>query len=194
MEGMFLMSFIEIFLIGISLSMDAAAVSMSNGMCVKRIGAGLALKIALFFGLFQGMMPAIGYFGASIFEKQIKMIDHWLALILLTIIGGKMLYEALKKDEEKEECPVVLTDRILFVQAIATSIDALAVGIGFAALDIEIFSAVSIISVITFVLCFISVYIGKKFGSLLNKKAEILGGLILISIGAKIFIEHIITE
>lgn len=184
------MNILEILFIGIGLSMDAAAVSMSNGMCIRRIRLRHAAATAFAFGVFQGIMPLIGYFAGSLFAEQIGAIDHWLALILLGFIGGKMIYESLTADHES--CPVDrrLTFRLLFVQAIATSIDALAVGVSFAALTVNILLASSLIAVTTFVLSFASVYIGKRFGTILNKKAEIVGGLILVLIGVKTFVEH----
>ncbi|MDP4153002.1 MAG: manganese efflux pump MntP family protein [Bacillota bacterium] len=183
------MGIMEIVLIGLGLSMDAAAVSMSNGMCGKQIKLSKAIEIALLFGIFQGIMPAIGYFGGELFEDQIKAIDHWIALILLAAIGGKMIYEA-TRPQSKETKQMELSTGVLLVQAIATSIDALAVGIGFAVLSINIYFAGSMIALITFICSLASVYIGKRFGAILSNKAEILGGVILISIGAKIFIEH----
>ena len=167
------MGYFEIILIGIGLSMDAVAVSMTNGMCLKQMHVKHAFVTALAFGLFQGIMPLIGYFAGSVFAEKVNAIDHWLALILLGFIGGKMVYEAVKSDEDHTVCKV-LTFRLLLVQAIATSIDALAVGVSFAALTVNI----------------IAVYIGKKFGDLLKQKAEIVGGIILILIGLKIFVEH----
>lgn len=179
---------IEIILIAIGLSMDAACVSMSNGMCYKSKFKQI-FSIGLAFGLFQGIMPLIGYFAGSLFSKQISSFDHWLALILLIIIGGKMIYDAVKDDEEIS-CRTKLTFKLLIVQAIATSIDALAIGVGFAAMNVNIYIAASIIAVTTFILSMIAVKIGEKIGIKLNQKAGIFGGTILILIGFKIFIEH----
>lgn len=183
------MGYFEIILIGIGLSMDAVAVSMTNGMCLKQMCVKHAFATAFAFGLFQGIMPLIGYFAGSVFAAKVNAIDHWLALILLGFIGGKMVYEAVTSDEGHTVCKV-LTFRLLLVQAIATSIDALAVGVSFAALTVNIISSVCIIAATTFILSFIAVYIGKKFGDLLKQKAEIVGGIILILIGLKIFVEH----
>lgn len=184
------MSIIEILLIGIGLSMDASCVSMSNGMCFKETKLKRALAIGVAFGLFQGLMPLIGYYVGSLCSAQISAFDHWIALVLLVIIGGKMIYDAIKNDGD-DSCATKFTVKLLLVQAIATSIDALAIGVSFAALrDINIYVAVSIIALTTFVFSVCAVYIGKKIGTKLNSKAEIFGGTILILIGLKIFIEH----
>lgn len=182
------MNIIEILLIGIGLSMDASAVSMTNGMCYKQIKLKHTLFIGLAFGVFQGVMPLIGYYAGSVFSKQVSAFDHWIALILLSIIGGKMIYDAFHEDELAPVKP--FTFKLLILQAIATSIDAFAVGISFAAMKANIFISVSLIALTTFVLSIISVWIGKKIGDKLNSKAEIFGGAILIFIGLKIFIEH----
>lgn len=187
------MGLFEIILIGIGLSMDAAAVSASNGMCYKNIKLKKAVIIALAFGVFQGIMPLIGYYAGSIFSTAFAQVDHWIALVLLSLIGGKMLCEAFKpdNDSECEDCGAkTLTFKMLMIQAVATSIDALAVGVSFITISMNILLAVSVIAITTFILSLIAVYLGKKFGTLLNKKAEIFGGLILIGIGVKIFVEH----
>lgn len=182
------MNILEIILIGLGLSMDACAVSTTNGMCYKQIRLKHTLFIALAFSLFQGLMPLIGYYAGSVFSSQIAIIDHWIALILLLIIGGKMIRDGLRHDNS---CPVKpFTFKLLILQAIATSIDALAVGISFAAMNVNIVFAVSIIAAITFCLSIIAVRLGKKVGDKLNSKAEIFGGTILVLIGLKIFIEH----
>ena len=185
------MGIFEILMIGIGLSMDAAAVSMSNGMCIPSIRWKHALATAFAFGAFQGIMPLIGYFAGSLFAEQIGAVDHWLALVLLGFIGGKMIYESLTADHDS--CPVDrrLTFKLLLVQAIATSIDALAVGVSFAALDVNIAAAASFIACVTFVCCLAGHLLGKKFGSWLGGKAEIFGGVILVCIGAKILVEHL---
>jgi len=184
------MAITELILLAIGLSMDAAAVSISNSLCIKKINIKHILKIALMFALFQGIMPIIGYYAASVFADVINQFDHWIAFILLTIIGGKMLYEAIHA-ETMADCDLFsLTFKLLLVQAIATSIDALAVGVSFSALNVNIFYAISIISVITFISCTIAIMVAKRFGNLLGKRADIVGGILLISIGLKIFIEH----
>lgn len=186
------MGIVEIILIGVGLSMDAVCVSMSNGMCYKA-KLKQAFLIALTFGIFQGIMPIIGYYGGSLFADQIRGIDHWIALILLAIIGGKMIADGIKKDEESS-CSLKLTVKILLVQGVATSIDALAVGVSFAAMEVNIWVSAMIIVACTFILSLIAVFVGKKVGTKLNSKAEIFGGVILVLIGLKIFIEHLVNS
>ena len=165
--------FIEIFLIGVGLSMDAFAVSICKGLSMKKIKKKDVFIIALFFGGFQALMPFIGWFLGKGFESYITSIDHWIAFILLGIIGGKMLIDG------------------IMMQGIATSIDALAVGITFTFLNYPIVECMSIIGCTTFIISFIGVYIGKIFGSKYEHKAEIAGGIILIVIGLKILLEHL---
>ena len=190
MDGVIL-SIIEIILLGLGLAMDASAVSMTNGMTMKPMKLKGTLATAFAFGLFQGVMPLIGYFAGSVFAGYMAAVDHWIALILLGFIGGKMLWDALKKEEEIVPVARKLTFKLLLVQAIATSIDALAVGVSFAAMNVNIFIAVSIIAAITFACSMIAVLIGKKCGDFLNQKAELFGGCILILIGLKIFLDGI---
>lgn len=173
--------------------MDAMAVSISDGLCFQKLRRSGFFLIAFAFGLFQGLMPVVGYFAGQTFSAYIKSLDHWIALILLGFIGGKMVWEAISqmRHPEEEICEKIFTLRLLVVQAVATSIDALAVGIGFAVMDVNIWSAAGFIAATTFVLSAAGVWIGKKFGSFLEEKAELLGGLILISIGIKIFVEHV---
>lgn len=186
------MDFWELILIAIGLSMDAAAVSMTNGMCIKNLGLRHSFLIGGFFGLFQGLMPLIGYFAGFVFAEKISAVDHWIALILLGFIGGKMIVEAITQDEEI--CPMrKLTIKLVIVQSIATSIDALAVGVSFAALSVNVFTASSIIALITFIISILAVFIGKRFGNILNRKAELVGGIILVGIGAKIFLSHMLA-
>ena len=185
------MGYLELFLVAVGLSADAFAVSVTNGMCKKNIKLGWTFAIALTFGLFQGVMPTIGYALGSNFTQFISKYDHIIALVLLGFIGGKMLIDAFKGEDEGESCKVTqLTLGALIVQGVATSIDALAVGVSFAVMSVDIISAAAFICSVTFVLSFIAVMIGKKFGNLLNNKAGILGGLILVGIGVKIFVEH----
>jgi putative Mn2+ efflux pump MntP len=186
------LSYFELFLLAVGLSADAFAVSVTNGMCMKNIKFGWTLLIGLTFGLFQGAMPVIGYALGSRFTEHIKAYDHYIALILLGFIGGKMLFEGIRKKGERccNEKVLLMTFGTLMVQGVATSIDALAVGVSFAAMSVKIVSAAAFICCVTLALSIIAVKVGKKFGTLLNNKAEILGGFILISIGVKIFIEH----
>lgn len=154
----------------------------------KRMAAAAACGVC--FGLFQGIMPTIGFALGKTFTRYITSIDHYIALILLSFIGGKMLIDCFKKDNQEYETQFSLTSGLLLVQGVATSIDALAVGVSFAALSVNIVSAAAFICGVTFVFSFAGVFIGKKFGTVLNSKAQIFGGLILIGIGVKIFIEH----
>ncbi|MEG2429883.1 MAG: manganese efflux pump MntP family protein [Oscillospiraceae bacterium] len=184
------MTLIQIILIGIGLAMDAVCVSMTNGMCFK-VKFKQAVFISLTFGIFQGVMPLIGYFAGCIFTKQITAIDHWIALILLSIIGGKMLFDTIKNKDNAECNAQKISYKLIFIQGIATSIDALAVGVSFAACRINIFSSCFIIAFTTFILSLFSIFLGEKIGTKLNTKAGIFGGLILIFIGIKIFIDGI---
>lgn len=186
---------LNLLMIAVGLSMDASAVSMSNGMCVsarsnKSRFLGSALVWSIMFGVFQGLMPLIGYFLGKAFSGFISSIDHWVAFVLLAFIGGKMVWEAIHPEEE--ECEVSLPFQTIVTQAIATSIDALAVGVSFALLQIEIFSASGIIALTTFLCSIVASFLGKAFGSLLKSKAEVFGGVILILIGLKILLEHTI--
>lgn len=188
------MSIFSLFITGIGLSMDAFAVSLAKGFCVKDKIANKALKVAIFFGLAQGIMPLIGWFLGRYFEDSIKSIDHWVAFVLLVFIGVKMLYESYCGKDEEIECSLDDNDfksKDLFILAIATSIDALAVGISLALLNVNIVQASLIIGALTTVICFGGVYIGKLCGNFLNKYAEILGGLLLIIMGFKILVEHL---
>lgn len=192
-EEMTMELFLTLLLLGVGLAMDAFAVSICKGLAMKKAEWKQAALIGIFFGGFQALMPFIGWILGSQFEKYIKSIDHWIAFILLGIIGGKMLVEALKGEEEEEKCNCdkKLKVRELFVLAVATSIDALAVGITFAFLNYPVAEAVTIIGVTTFIISVAGVYIGNFFGARYKKKAEILGGVILILIGVKILIEHL---
>lgn len=180
--------------LGLGLAMDAFAVSVTNGLCAGRVKLRHALMDGLTFGLFQAAMPLIGFFLGLSFMKYIKPVDHWVAFILLGGIGLNMIIGVLKKEEE-EACPVSpFTVKNILIQGVATSIDALAVGIGFSgelAGYGEAFLTVGIIGLSTFAISTAGVYIGKLFGGFLREKAQILGGLILIGIGAKILIQHL---
>ena len=187
------MGFIELFLIGVGLAMDAFAVSICKGLNMRKMNYRQATVIALFFGGFQAFMPFLGWSLGRHFEHYIVSIDHWIAFILLAIIGGNMIKEALGDEEDVEcgDCHDKLDLKELLMLAIATSIDALAVGITFAFLRVNILPAISIIGITTFIISFAGVHIGHHFGSKYEKKAELAGGIILICIGLKILLEHL---
>lgn len=185
------MGFIELLLLAVSLSMDAFAVSVCKGLALPRITGKQACLVGAWFGGFQMLMPALGYLLGSAFAQYITSFDHWIAFVLLAFIGGKMVWEALHEDPE-EVCPQPRLDlKELFMLAVATSIDALAVGITFAFLQVNIWGAVSLIAATTFVLSVIGVWVGNRFGSRFQTKAEIAGGVILVLIGLKILLEHL---
>lgn len=197
------MSGYEILLISIGLAMDSFAVSLCKGLEMPKLNIKNGFIIALFFGFFQGFMPFIGWLLGRNFEKYITSIDHWIAFVLLLFIGGKMLYESLCNTDEaicdhnceickKQNCKALhLNIKELFVAAIATSIDALAVGITFAFLQVQIYLSVFTIAFVTFILSLIGVVLGNKFGIRYKNKASIAGGIILISLGTKILLEGI---
>ena len=187
--------FIELFLLGVGLSMDAFAVSVCKGLGMRKLNKKQAVIIGLYFGGFQALMPLIGWLLGSQFQKYITSIDHWIAFILLTLIGGKMILDVIKEKGENEEvCPddsVRIDLKEFFLLAVATSIDALAVGITFAFLQVKLASSVTIIGCITFCFTIAGVLIGNVFGTKFKDKATILGGVILIAIGVKILLEHL---
>ena len=183
----------ELVLIAVSLSMDAFAVALCKGLSMKKLHYGHGAVIALFFGLFQGIMPLIGWFLGKQFESYITAVDHWITFVVLAYIGGRMIYEAMHEDadEQSASCDSGINYKELLMLALATSIDALAVGITFAFLQIQIIPAVSLIAGITFVLSFLGVILGNRFGTKYKSKAEIAGGVTLILIGLKILLEHL---
>ena len=183
------MNLFSLFLIALGLSMDAFAVAICKGLAMQKITIKKALIVGLWFGGFQGLMPAIGYLLGSQFESYIINIDHWIAFVLLFIIGGNMIKEALSKDEEPASESLAFKE--MLVLALATSIDALAVGVTFAFLKVQIVPAVLFIGVITFTLSSLGVKIGNIFGSRYKSKAELAGGIILILMGCKILLEHL---
>ena len=184
------MGLVEIILIAVSLAMDAFAVSICKGLSMKKMDWKKAIIIGLYFGLFQGGMPLIGYILGVGFEESIKFIDHWIAFVLLAFIGGNMIKEALSKNDE-DEVDDKVDFKTMVVLAIATSIDALAVGVTFAFLNVNIILAVSLIAIITFIISCIGVKLGNVFGDKYEKKAELAGGVVLILIGLKILLEHL---
>lgn len=186
------MGFFEILLIGVGLSMDAFAVSICKGLGMHRINYRHAVVIALFFGVFQGLMPVIGWLVGSSFAAYVTTFDHWIAFGLLAIVGGKMLWDAFHDEDEACEIDESKLDvRELFMLAIATSIDALAVGISFSFLEINIAAAAFIIGITTFVLSLVGVVFGNRFGTRFERPAQILGGVVLVLIGLKILLEHL---
>ncbi len=184
------MDLTTLLLIALGLAMDAFAVSITNGITIKHQRIHNALKIGLFFGAFQALMPSIGWLAGLSLREFIGGIDHWIAFGLLSLIGGKMIYESIKVGSE-EKTSNALGLFVLFMLSVATSIDALAVGLSFALLKISIVTPILVIGLVTFVLSFLGVFIGNKVGHFFENKIEILGGLILIGIGVKILIEHL---
>lgn len=188
------MGFVELLLVGVGLSMDAFAVSVCKGLCMKRLNMRQALVIALFFGGFQALMPLIGWALGTQFEQLITPVDHWIAFGLLLIIGAKMLWDSFHGDDDEQlSCAVDgrLDLRELTMMAVATSIDALAVGITFAFLRVDIVASVVVIGVTTFALSLVGVAVGHRFGARYEKTATIAGGVVLILIGLKILLEHL---
>lgn len=183
------MGLIELFLIAVGLSMDAFAVSVCKGLAMPKCTFKKAAIVGLWFGGFQALMPAIGYVLGAQFQETIASIDHWIAFVLLALIGGNMIHEALDNDEE--EADASLNVKTMFLLAVATSIDALAIGITFAFLKVNIIPAVCFIGIVTFIISFAGVKIGNVFGARYKNKAEIVGGIILILLGLKILLEHL---
>ena len=183
------MGIAELFLIGVGLSMDAFAVAVCKGLAMPRMRWRQAAGIALSFGLFQALMPILGWALGRQFETYITSVDHWIAFVLLSLIGGNMIREALSKEEE--DCDPSLAPLTMLVLAVATSIDALAVGVTFAFLQVDnIVLAVAFIGVITFALSAAGVKVGAAFGVRFKSKAELAGGIILMGMGLKILAEH----
>lgn len=188
------MGFIELFIVAVGLSMDAFAASVCKGLCMRRVNWAHAVIIAAFFGGFQGLMPVIGWALGVSFAALIEPIDHWIAFALLAFIGGKMLWDAFHEDPEEVDCDTTepkLDMRELVMLAIATSIDALAIGVSLAFLGANIVEAAVVIGLTTFALSLGGVVIGSRFGARFERSATIAGGIILILIGAKILLEHL---
>ncbi len=186
---------VQSFLLAIGLAMDAFAVSITDGLSMKKVMLRYALLTAGSFGLFQAVMPVLGYLLGNGFADFVNTWDHYIALIFLGFIGGKMIVEAIGdlKAENDEPIPYKFSFPQLIMKAIATSIDALVVGVSFVAMKMTVLDmiiAVAIIGLITFGLSMLGIYAGKKFGKLLGSKAQIVGGIILVCIGLKVFIEH----
>lgn len=199
------MGLLELFILAVGLSMDAFAVSICKGLALPKINLKSSVIVGLWFGFFQGFMPLIGYLLGVNFRQYIVSIDHWIAFVLLAFIGGNMIKEALSKDDEEEALGAeseycvasednmkeILGAKSMFLLAIATSIDALAMGVTFAFLNVNIVPAVCFIGVVTFTFSAVGVKIGNVFGLKYKSKAEIAGGIILILLGCKILIEHL---
>lgn len=183
------MSLLELFIIAVGLSMDAFAVSVCKGLSMCKMSWKNSVTVGLYFGGFQALMPFLGYLLGSQFKDAIINIDHWIALVLLSVIGINMIREALNSEEEG--CDASLDFRNMLVLAIATSIDALAVGVTFAFLQVSIVPAVSFIGVTTFALSIVGVKVGNVFGCRYKSRAEFAGGMILILMGVEIFVEHL---
>ena len=170
--------------------MDAFAVSITSGLTIKQLRIAHAIRIGLFFGAFQAIMPLAGWLAGLSVRDFVADVDHWIAFGLLILIGGKMIYEALGMESvDRKQDPLKIS--VLLMLSIATSIDALAVGVTFAILNVSIILPVMVIGMVTFVMSFAGVYIGDRLGHFFEKKIEILGGLVLIGIGIKILIEHL---
>ena len=183
------MSYIELFILAVGLSMDAFAVSICKGLSVNRRRPRHALIAGAYFGGFQALMPLIGWLLGRQFESLIKSVDHWVAFALLALIGANMIREAVKNEEENLNDS--FSPRTMFPLAVATSIDALAVGVTFAFLDVAVVPAVSFIGVTTFLFSAAGLKIGRLFGAKYKSRAELAGGIVLVCIGLKILIEHI---
>lgn len=181
---------LDIFLIALSLSMDAFAVSMCKGLAMRRFNIRYCLIIAAFFGSFQAVMPLLGWLLASSFASYIAEFDHWIAFLLLFIIGGKMLLDSIKEDDETAQ-QSVLNIKELFVLAVATSIDAMAVGITLVFLNVNILTAAAVIGTVTFALSALGVFIGGRAGARYKNKATFCGGAVLIIMSFKILLEHL---
>ncbi len=188
------MSVLDIFLLGVGLSMDAFAVAICKGLAMKKVNKKQMLLIALFFGGFQALMPLIGWLVGSTFAKKITAFDHWIAFILLAIIGSNMVVDAIKEWKEEDKVEIVdppIDFKELTLLSIATSIDALACGVTFSFYeDFNIIKAIAIIGVTTFVISAGGVYVGNIFGDKYKAKAQLVGGIILIFLGIKILLEH----
>lgn len=187
------MGIVELLLLSVGLAMDAFSVSVCKGLSMKKIDYKGAAVTALFFGAFQAAMPLIGYFLGSYFEKFISTYSHWIAFVLLGIIGGKMIYEVIKGEEDGDGVKEYKLDiKELLILAIATSIDALAVGVIFAAQKTNLILSVSVIGGITFVICLAGVIIGNRFGTKYEKKAQLAGGIVLCLIGVKLLLDGLL--
>lgn len=187
-----IMNLSQLIFIAIGLAADSFAVSVSSGAIINKMRLHHAIRIALFFSFFQGLMPWIGWMVGGLASEAIQEMDHWLAFVILCFIGGKMVYESRQLQDVEKEAKDPLNIYILITLAIATSIDALAVGVTFSFLDIDIATPILIISLVTFLFSFVGTYIGEFFGHLCEDKIECIGGIILICIGCKILWDHLL--
>ncbi len=178
-------------LLALGVSADAFAVALGKGLAVRRNVLRNALVLAAAFGLFQALMPLLGWMLGAAFADVIAPFDHWIAFVLLAAVGGKMLWEALHKEEDDEASEDGFTVREVLILSVATSIDALAVGVSLSFFDISIWFAIAVIGVVTFLCSVVAVLIGHRVGTRYRRPAEIIGGLVLIGIGASILIEHL---
>lgn len=189
------MNLVELLILAVGLAMDAFAVAVCKGLSIRKISVKHPVVVGLYFGIFQAAMPLIGYFLGKQFSDKISAIDHWVAFILLGIIGVNMIRGSIKEEEEEDcgcgEADNSLNVKGMLVLAVATSIDALAVGITFAFLKVNIFMATSFIGIVTFLISAAGVVIGNIFGGKLKSKAEMAGGIILVCLGTKILLEHL---
>lgn len=189
------MGFLSLLLIGVSLSMDAFSVAVCKGLSMKRFDPKYGLILALFFGGFQAIMPIAGYFAGTAFADFIRPVDHWVAFVLLVCIGGKMLWDAFHEEDEEGSDQEAIAGKVdfkeLLILAVATSIDALAVGITFALLDVNIWLSALVIGITTFVFSLGGVLVGNRFGAKYDKVATIVGGTVLVLLGVKILLEHL---
>jgi len=183
------MDIVSIILISIGLSMDSFAVSVTNGLTIRDLNVKRIITISFSLAIFQALMPLIGWFAGIGIVKYIKEFDHWIAFLLLSFIGAKMIYEGLKKNDIEKDTELKIL--VLIGQSFATSIDAFAVGISFAFLNLSIITPVLIIWLITFIVSIIGLQLGKYFGKRIRRSAEIFGGIVLLGIGFKILIEHL---
>lgn len=185
------MDIISIFLIGVGLAMDAFSVAVSDGIALKKPTFLQSVKISFFFGLFQFIMPCIGYLLGSAFASYIQTFDHWIAFILLLFVGGKMIFDSVHEENSEKSVSNPLSFSTLLISAIATSIDALAVGVTFATVSTPVIFASALIGIVTFAISLAGVFIGSCFGDLFGSKSETAGGIVLICIGVKILAEHL---
>lgn len=183
------MNYIEIVLIAVSLAMDSFAVSISSGVIIHRLKFKHVLKIALYMGMFQAFMPLLGWLAGSTMRRYIESYDHWIAFCLLLLLGTKMIFEHFKSDEQKEFDPT--KHFVLVGLAVATSIDALVVGVNFALLGLELLLPVVVIGITAFLFSFVGVFLGDRVGDKFDFKAELIGGIVLIGIGIKILLDHL---